>query len=742
MTERRREFAKLSLLAAVIAVLVAILAVLFRYLIAWIFAVAFAEPDELLSMSWDDRIWYAIVPAIGGLIVGPLVWWGAREAKAHGVPEVMDSVIRFGGRIRTRAAFFKGLTAAVTIGTGGSAGREGPIVHMGSALGSNIAQFLKLTTAHTKILLGCGAAAAVTATFNTPIAGVLFAFELILMEFKTRSFIPLVIASVIATVVAPGVDGSIQYMLTGEWPADIWARTPAFRVPAASEFPTIAPWDLLAYLGLGIVCGLMAMLYIKALFRIEDLFRALRAKPWVKPAVGGLVLGGVGLVFPWVHGIGYSSIDAVLNGEFMADSGWAVTSIIGLMAVLSLVKILGVGLTLGSGGSGGIFAPALFIGAMMGGAYGGALNHFFPDSSAPYFAYAMVAMAALVAAATRGTLTAILMIFEMTQAYQMILPLLFACVIADMVASIGSPETIYTRKLLRRGVQIVSDLEPNIMQLFSVKDVMVPLEDVISLHPDDALHKVVAVIRRTGHNGFPVLDDDGRLVGVVTHEDTRKAHNRGDLFVTADDLMATDLITVTPYESGETALRRMGDRRISHLPVVDPYDSGKLMGWVSKGDLVFAYEDYHRRMEAPITDETVELEEFIPEEAEERMEEALQPPSLLVRIFRRKGGAEEEATEVEPVTGEAEVVVIEREAADGTVSTTEARQRRRREAPPDETPRITAEEAGWEEEPEAKEERTKTRTLPRLSREEWEESPPEDPKKDVKAVERLDRRKL
>jgi CIC family chloride channel protein len=741
MRERRLEFGKLSLLAAIIAFLVAILAVLFRYLISWVFSVAFADPDELLAMSWENRIWYALIPALGGLIVGPLVWWGAREAKAHGVPEVMDAVIRFGGRIRMRAAFFKGLTAAVTIGTGGSAGREGPIVHMGSAVGSNMAQFLKVKTSHTKILLGCGAAAAVTATFNTPIAGVLFAVELILMEFKTRSFIPLVIASVIATVVAPGVDGSIQHALTGEWPDNVWEQTPAFNVPDKDAFPTIAPWDLVAYLGLGIMCGLLALLFIRVLFRTEDFFRSLKSKPWLKPVMGGLLLGGIGLVFPWVHGIGYGSVDAVLNGEFMADSGWTLTAIIGLMAVLSLVKIMGVGLTLGSGSSGGIFAPALFIGAMAGGAYGATLNHFFPDSSAPYFAYAMVAMGALVAASTRGTLTAILMIFEMTQAYQMILPLLFACVIADMVASMGSPETIYTRKLLRRGINIVQDLEPNIMQLFSVRDVMVPLEDVITIHPDDALHKVVAVIRRTGHNGFPVIDDLGRLVGVVTHEDTRNAHNQGDLFVTATELMTTDMVIVTPYETGETALRRMGDRRISHLPVVDPYDGTKLMGWISKGDLVFAYEDYHRRMDQPITDEIVELEEFVPDETAERMEGALTPPSLMGRLFR--GKAKEQPTDVQPVTEGPEVVTIELEEPTTPHVAVEEPAMVGKEEPPSRGERpVTAEEAGWEEEPASRGGQALPVAQARMAREEWEEQPAERPGKDAEAVDRLKKRKL
>jgi CBS domain-containing protein len=350
----------------------------------------------------------------------------------------------------------------------------------------------------------------------------------------------------------------------------------------------------------------------------------------------------------------------------------------------------------------------------------------------------MVGMGALVSAATRGTLTAILMIFEMTQAYQMILPLLFACVIADMVSSMGSPETIYTRKLLRRGTRIVQDLEPNVMQMFSVKDVMVAREDVVTISPDDQLHKMVAVIRRTGHNGFPVIDEEGRLVGVVTHEDTRRAHNSGDLFVTANELMTRDMVAVTPYETAEVALRRMGERRISHLPVVDPYDSTKLMGWISKGDLVFGYEEYHRRMEAPITDEAVEVvEEVGAPETPEEMEERLKRPSLLSRTFRRKAKKTETPTEVEPITEAVEVVVIEREEPPRRPRGEGAEEEPSTGALPDvREPSVSAEEAGWEEEP------ARRRTPDRRTQKEWEEEPEGRPEKGTKGVDRLRKRSL
>jgi CIC family chloride channel protein len=477
-----------------------------------------------------------------------------------------------------------------------------------------------------KILLGCGAAAAIAATFNTPIAGVLFAIELILMEFKTRSFVPLVIASVIATLWAPGFDA----LLTGSWEGNPWQANPAFKVP---EFTLAGPWEqvaweLVAYLGLGILCGVVALFFINVLYGTEDLFNRTRLPPWGRPALGGLLLGCVGIAFPAVYGVGYEHVESIIN--IVEEPTFAMVVIFGLLA---LVKVVGVSLTLGSGGSGGVFAPALFIGCMTGAFFGAVLHFYRPDISIG--AFALVGMAATVAATTRGTLTAIIMIFEMTRVYDIVLPLLFACVIADMVASFGSPETIYTRKLLRRGIRIVHDLEPNVMQLFTVREVMVPLEDVITIGPEDQLHKVVYIVRRTGHNGFPVLDEMDNLVGVVTHEDVRNAQHEGNLFLKAKELMTTDMISVTPYETGEVALRRMGDRRISHLPVVDPYDTTKLMGWISKGDVVFAYEDYHRRMEEPFKKYEGEVRSGT-EEGPETPEKASVPVPFLHRLFGRK----------------------------------------------------------------------------------------------------------
>ncbi|MCK4968958.1 MAG: CBS domain-containing protein, partial [Thermoplasmata archaeon] len=278
-------------------------------------------------------------------------------------------------------------------------------------------------------------------------------------------------------------------------------------------------------------------------------------------------------------------------------------------------------------------------------------------------------------------------------------------------------------------------------------DVMVPLENVVTLTPGDALHKVVAVIRRTGHNGFPVLDKEGKLVGVVTHEDTRNAQNRGDLFVKAEDLMTRDMVTVTPYETGEEALRRMGDRRVSHLPVVDPYDSTKLMGWLSKGDLVFAYDDYHRRMEAPITDETVEAategEGTRPEPTEEALEEVLKPPSFMARVFGRKGrkGQKVPADKVEVVevveVAETEVVVIERERPVPPPPAEEPKVEPEKKAGP-----VHEEESEWEEGPAEKAEPARKAKVARETEAEWVETPPKKAKLKKDEVEKVGKRSL
>lgn len=556
---------KLNLLATLIGALGGYGAVLFRWLIYAITDLSFFHRLSIQPLSpLEHQLgpWVLLVPAIGGLLVGFVTHYFAPETRGHGVPEVMAAVATQGGRIRPRVVVAKALASGICIGSGGSSGREGPIVQIGSAVGSAIGQLLKLDPNDLKVLVGCGAAAAITATFNTPVAGVLFAIELILLELRTRSFVPLVIATVFATIISRAYLGS----------------QPAFLIPA---YELVSPYELILYLILGLLAGLLGLLLIKALYGLEDLFDKLELHPVLKPALGGLGVGALGLAFPQILGVGYETASSILNHEI---GNVSVELIWGLL-LLALVKILALSLTLGSGGSGGVFAPSLFIGAAFGGAFGVLVNLAFPGSTAPYPAYALVGMAALFAAASRATFTAIIMLFEMTRDYNIILPLMFACVVADITAWLLYPNTIYTEKLVRRGLRIPQELEINVLKMRYVGEAMT--RQVETVPEDLPLREVRDKILETGHQGFPVVDREGRLVGIVTGQDVMSAIKR-DRNLPAIAVASKNLVVAYPDETLDVAWEKMQRHGIGHLPVVDREDPTKLLGLLTKGDLIRA----------------------------------------------------------------------------------------------------------------------------------------------------------
>lgn len=559
---------RLNALAVVVGALGGTAAILFRWLLYALndlffhreLSVAFRPP---LEHAWG--LWVVLVPAVGGLLVGWITHRFAPEARGHGVPEVMAAIAEQGGRIRPRVVLAKALASGLCIGSGGSSGREGPIVQIGSAAGSALGQLLRLDSRDLKVLVGCGATAGITATFNTPLAGVLFAIELILLEFRTRSFVPLVIASVFATILSRTFLGA----------------QPAFVVPAY-EFQS--PMELWFYLGLGVLAAGVGVLLIEALYGTEDLFERLRLHPLLKPALGGLLLGGLGyLLTPRIFGVGYETVDAVLQGQIGdADGG-----LLGLLAGLALLKMIALAITLGSGGSGGVFAPSLFIGAALGGAFGVAMDLLFPGIAAPYPAYALVGMAAVFAAASRATLTSIVMLFEMTRDYNIILPLMFACVVADVLAWLLYSDTIYTKKLERRGLKIEKDLEVNVLRTRYVGDVM--SREVQTVSPTMTLRGVRDLILETGHQGFPVVDERGRVVGIITGHDIMGALRRDreharDWPVSA--VMQRDLLVAHPDETLDVVWERMRGHGVGRLPVVSRQEPTRLLGILTKGDLI------------------------------------------------------------------------------------------------------------------------------------------------------------
>ncbi len=537
-------------------------AVGFRYLISFFQTLAYGSSEELLNvvlaLPWYLKVW---VPAAGGLVVGPLVYFFAREAKGHGVPEVMEAVALKGGVIRKRVVFVKTLASAICIGTGGSVGREGPIVQIGSAIGSTLGQMLKVSQDRMRTLVGCGAAAGIAATFNAPIAGSMFALEVVLGDFGLATFSPIVISSVVATAVSRAFLGDI----------------PAFIVPV---YELVSVWEFPMYMVLGLFCAVVGVSFTKILYKVEDLFDDFKFPEYLKAIIGGVVLGAGGLIFPEILGVGYGGIDLALGQQLV----WY------LLLLLIVVKILATSITIGSGGSGGIFAPSLFLGAMAGGFFGAVVHQWFPTVTASPGAYSIVGMGALVSATTHGPLAAMLILFEMTGNYKIILPLMLSCILATIFAGMLMKDSIYTLKLSRRGVDIREGKEVNVLRSMFVKDVM--NRHVETIRESSAVVEMADKISKSKYNSFPMLDAASKLTGILSFKDYSEAMFDEDLkdLVVAKDLASENVITVSADDDLYTALGKISRKDFSTMPVVSPDDPTELVGIVTRRDIIGAYE--------------------------------------------------------------------------------------------------------------------------------------------------------
>jgi CIC family chloride channel protein len=555
------EHAIMAILAAIVGLAGGFGAVGFRYLIGFFQTLSYGSAGNLLelawAMPWYFRVW---IPALGGLMVGPVVYFLAREAKGHGVPEVMEAVTLRSGIIRKRVVFIKCIVSAVCIGTGGSVGREGPIVQIGSAIGSSIGQVLRISADRIRTLVGCGAAAGIAATFNAPIAGSMFALEIILGDFGLATFSPIVISSVAATVVSRHFLGDF----------------PAFIVPA---YELISAWELPLYVILGLFCALVAVAFTTALYGAEDIFDKLRMPEYLKAVLGGLILGIMGLLFPHILGVGYPAIDLALMQKL---SLW-------VLFLLVVFKILSTSVTIGSGGSGGIFAPSLFLGAMAGGFFGTAVHHIFPEVTASPGAYSIVGMGAVVSGTTHGPLSAILILFEMTGDYKIILPLMIACIVGCLASSQILKDSIYTLKLARRGVNIRAGKEVSVLRSISVKDVMKP--EVETIPENTALGKLREKISESKHNSFPVVNEEGHLTGVLTFFDYHEVAFDEDLkdVVVVKEIATTKVITVSADDNLYNTMEKITLKDFSILPVVSPNNPSQLLGVLTRRDIFSAY---------------------------------------------------------------------------------------------------------------------------------------------------------
>ncbi len=557
------EYTFMVIIAIIIGILTGYGAIAFKALIEFISNTSYQGDLNLLENIRNSE-WYIkiLVPALGGAIVGPLIYFFAREAKGHGVPEVMQAVMLKGGVIRARVAIVKILASSITIGSGGSVGREGPIVQIGSTIGSIVGQFYRASNQRVKTMVGCGAAAGIAATFNAPIAGAFFAVELILKDFGFAQISPIMISSVMATVISHQYEGNFA----------------AFQVP---EYQLNSPYELVFYFILGIMCGLIAYVFIKLVYASEDFFdKRVPVPEYTKPILGGFLIGLIALEFPEIMGVGYDAVTDALHGNTI----WY------FALILVGIKVLSTSITLGSGGSGGIFAPSLFLGSMIGCFFGTHIHSLFPDFTASAGAYALVAMGGIVAGTTHAPITAIIIVFELTNDYQIILPLMITCIISTILSSKLSRESIYTLKLLRRNINLKDGAEVNVMKSIFVKDVYSKHYESIPYNTkfDDVVNKVIS--GKLPY--FIVTKKKDQIAGVVSIHDIKDLLLEREVLhdiVIASDIASQEVETVVPDDNCQRALSIMSEFNLQGLPVVDPAKPRKVIGMIWRKDVLDAY---------------------------------------------------------------------------------------------------------------------------------------------------------
>ena len=557
----------ISLLAAVIGVLAGGVAYVLYKLIGLFTNLFFFHrwSTEFLSPRHHALgVWVILVPVIGGIIVGFMAKYGSSKIKGHGIPEAMEAVLVNRSRIQPRVAILKPISAAIAIGTGGPFGAEGPIIQTGGAVGSLVGQLFHTTASERKVLLACGAAAGMSATFNTPIAGVILAIELLLFEFKSRSFIPLVIASTLAA--------AVHMQLLGTGP--MFTVTPMnFSIPRALPF----------YLLLGLLCGLAAVGFSKLLYWVEDQFDKLPLDELWWPALGALGLGIIGYFVPRVLGVGYDTISEILNGEMALK----------LLVVIMAAKAAALVISLGSGTSGGLLAPMFMSSAAMGGAFAILVGDVFPGVHLDPGAFALVAMGAVFGAASRASFSFIIFAFEITRDYNSVLPLMLVTVIASGIALLLQPKSsIMTEKLARRGLRIHQDYEADVLQQVTVSETMdgevpaIPSNMPIGELATKIAHYDPEVTR---HHGLVVLDKQNNLAGIITRGDLMRALDKDSSGATTVlDAGTRNVVVTFPDEAVHEASAKMLRYNIGRLPVVDRKDPHHVVGYLGRPGILSA----------------------------------------------------------------------------------------------------------------------------------------------------------
>lgn len=591
-SRKNSSLVKLNILAILVGIVGGIGSWIFRLTIDIIYQIFFVIPTKFIdNIGFSEISWlpFLLSPILGGIIVGFFTTHVSQETKGHGVPEVLESVALNNGKMNLRVPFIKIIASATTIGTGGSAGREGPIAQIGAGFASFLGQKLDLSPKELRTLVVSGVAAGIAATFNAPIGGALFALEVLLGESGTTTlFIPIIIAGVVGVVVGQ--------LLLGTNPAFI-------------GFPLLEYSDqflIPIFIILGLICGIGSALWIKFFYKAEDVIENTNSKfkipALLQPAVGGLFVGLILLITYFIEGdqwetyttMGrtYLPMDAIFHGELLQGT---VEQILSVLIILFILKALATVFTIGSGGSGGVFAPTLFLGVILGAIFGVLVDNAFHLTNIPIALLALLGMAAFFAGTGRAPLTAIIMTAEMTEDYFLAIPLMIVVSISWLVSILIENENIYSLKLIRRGV-ILKETRLDILEDIKVREAMTPSEKIVSVDSKTRLEAVMEIIRKKGHEGYPVIEQ-GQLIGVITLSDIQSAIYESPKDWNVFDVLLkkeSHIICVDKNSSLMQAVQIMEKKEISRLPVIDKSVSKKgefpkLVGWLTHHDITRAY---------------------------------------------------------------------------------------------------------------------------------------------------------
>ena len=547
--------------------------------------------QNLLSAAGDNP-WFLrlIIPVSGGLLVGMIGWFFRVHTRGGGITTIMQGVSLKGGYISLRETLPRDWAAIVTISTGGSLGREGAMALLASAIGSYTGRRFRLSTQQLRVLVCASAAAALAAVYNAPIGGSLFALEILMGNFALEVLGPVVVVSVISTLVFRSCMGSL----------------PRFEVP---HYDLVSAWELFPYLVLGLLAGLISLLFVRALFGSQDLYEKLPLPNWLKPALGMLLVGAIGVWWPHIFGNGFETVNLTLREQ------------IPIMALLALVpiKIIASSLTFGSGGAGGLFTPSLMVGALLGGSFGYGVHALFPNVTAEHGAYALVGMGGVLAGMTHAPLTAIMMIFEQTNNYQIVLPLMFVCIISHFTTRLFKGRSLDEESLRRRGIVLPTGPEAGVMQSVRVEDIM--HDDVSALNHSAPFPMVVEQFLKEPYNNLYVVNSAGRFLGAIRlHSMKDMLHQTEALTsVIADDLVDESFQFVTPRQNLGDVMDIFWRENSERLPVINNPEDRKLIGWISKRDLLGVYSQ-------EILRKRQRLARFVAREGDERRDVFVELP--------------------------------------------------------------------------------------------------------------------